>query len=198
MIPHWNDWRRWFNELSKCEVTRERNFDSCKKRWFAGNLKSSSQASKCSNFFTVRTLPLSRQCGQYRPYLTAFPLSSHLVVGTDGDIIEHFGSRSCCSLTRGRSFHLLTIFETPGTTLSLQPQLVTVASCQYPRISHVTEQERLHFRWGHAFSSLEMFLESGAGVFKGNSLGPRSGPRPHVTEWCWAQCRPVVGPVHGG
>lgn len=76
---------------------------------------------------------------------------------------------------------------------------VTVASCQYPWISRVTEQERLHFRWGHAFSSsLETFLESGAGVFKGNSLGPRSGPRPHVTEWRWAQCRPVMGPVHGG
>ena len=121
MIPHSNDWRRWFNGLSKCEVTRERNFDSCKKRWFAGNLKSSSQASKCSNLFIARTLPLSCQCGQVRPYLAAFPLSSHLVVGIKCDIIEHFGSPSRGSLTRGSSFHLLTIFETPGTTLPLQP-----------------------------------------------------------------------------
>lgn len=72
---------------------------------------------------------------------------------------------------------------------------VTVASCQYPWISCVTEHWRLHFRWGHAFSSspLEMFLEWGAGAFKGNSLGPRSGLWPHVAEWRWAQFRPVVG-----
>lgn len=47
--------------------------------------------------------------------------SSHLVVGIKCDIIEHFGSPSRGSLTRGSSFHLLTIFETPGTTLPLQP-----------------------------------------------------------------------------
>ena len=86
-------------------------------------MKSSSQASKCSNLFIARILPLSCQCDQVRPYLSVFPLSSHLVVRINGDIIEHLGSPSNGSLARGRSFHLLTIFETPGTALSFQPLL---------------------------------------------------------------------------
>lgn len=126
-----------------------------------------------------------------------FSLSSHLVVGTDGDIIERFGSGAVVPWQGA---------EVPTRLQSLKhlgPPCPHSHGCcffQYPWISRVTEQERLRFRWGHAFSPspLEMFLESGAGVFKGNSLGPRSGPWPHVAEWRWAQCRPVVGPVHGG
>ena len=125
MIPHRRDWRRWCNELmSNCEVTREGNFGSSKKTWFAGNLKNSSQESKCSNFFIARTLPLSCQCGQIRPYLTACSLPSHLVVGINGNIIKHFGPGTTWSLKRCRSSHLLTVPETPGTTLSLQPLLL--------------------------------------------------------------------------
>lgn len=139
-------------------------------------MKSSSQASKCSNLFIARTLPLSCQCGQVRPYLAAFPLSSHLVVGIKGDIIEHFGSPSRGSPTRGSSsIRLQSLKRLDHLALTAT---VTAASCQCPWISCVTEHWRLHFRWGHAFSSspLEMFLEWGAGAFKGNSLGPCSGP----------------------
>lgn len=124
MIPHRRDWRRWCNELSKCEVTREGNFGSFKKMWCAGNLKNSSRELKCSNFFIARTLPLSCQRGQIRPYLTAFSLPSHLVVSINGNIIKHFGPGTNWSLRRYRSSHLLTVPETPGTTLSLQPLLL--------------------------------------------------------------------------
>lgn len=62
------------------------------------------------------------------------------------------------------------------------------------------EHKKLHFRWGHGFSSspLKGFLKCGVEFFKGNSPRPRSGPWPYVVEWRQAQCRSVLGSVPWG
>lgn len=44
------------DDITTCEAPRERKFDSCKKKWFAGNLKNSSQESKWYVFFIARIL----------------------------------------------------------------------------------------------------------------------------------------------
>lgn len=137
------------------------------------------------------------------PCFRTFSRPPHLMEGINWDIMKQFGSVATWPLKKEQRLPFAYSTWSSRGSLAITITIIVIIVFLTSILEYLVvgrEHKKLHFRWGHAFSSspLKRFLERGVEFFKGNSLRPWSGPWPYVVEWRLAQCRSVLGSVLWG